>query len=684
MNRRRRFALPTVLVAAAVGALIAYAVGGRMVGDGLLFDLALRARSLTTPAAIAMDAPVAVIAIDRASLEAEELGRLPRALFGPVWAELVEALGQAEARAVGFDLLLSFSGNALQPGYDRDFQRALFRHGDKIVLGRTARVLPAKAYQAALRFEEGAFGFLELSRDGDGVYRRIATRQAVEGGPPMRGFTAALLARAGAPPPPAMLIPAPRRHPESLPTYSLIDVWRCLRTAPEAIAVAFAGRIVLIGSVLAEEDRLLTAARYLPAPTTPGPALTQDCELRPRPASLPEGRQVPGVHLHAQGVAAALTGAHVEPVGLSPRIVIAGAGAGLGAVAGLLFVPWTALALTVLLAGLLWAGEVALIGQGLWFPAALPMAAAVTSMVLAYLVRYLVEERRRRAIQRAFGRYLAPSVVAELADNPGQLKLGGTVRPVSIMFADLSGFTRLSTTVGPERLVALTNEYLAIIADVVDESGGYVDKYIGDAVMAIWGAPVPDSGHAAAAVTAALNMKQRIEEAGAAAQARGDHAFGIKIGVYSGEAVVGNVGSSRRYNYTAVGETVNVASRMESLPGVYECTLLIGQTTAEAATDAVFCREIDRVAVKGREEPLSIHEPLALKAEAGQAERDRAASYADALAHYRARRFAEAAAIWDGLGAEDGPARVMAARAREYLERPPPEDWDGVFVMSGK
>jgi len=685
MTRRRRLTLPTVLAATLLAAFASYLVGERMPGDGRLYDLALRVRGALAPGPeIEVEAPVAIIAVDQTSLDAEAFERLPRALFAPVWARLLDGLGAAGARAVGFDLLLSFSGNALQPGYDRDFQRALFAHREKVVLGRSGSVLPAKAYQAALRFDEGALGLLELTRDGDGVYRRIPTRFAVEGGSPINGFVAALLARAGAQPPPALLIPAAARHPESLPTYSLIDVWRCLESAPEALAAAFAGRIVLIGSVLAEEDRLLTASRYLPPPTVPGPALSERCDLRARPASLPEGRQVPGVHLHGQAIAAALSGATVEPGGLPLRLSAAAVVAALGAAAGLVLAPWTALALAVVLAVLLWAGEAALVGSGLWFPAALPMAAAVASMVLAYLVRYLAEERRRRAIQRAFGRYLAPSVVAELADNPGELRLGGTVRPVSIMFADLSGFTKLSTTVGPERLVALTNEYLAIVADVVDDTGGYVDKFIGDAVMAIWGAPVVNAAHAVDAVKAALTMQRRIERAGAEARARGEHAFGIKIGLHSGEAIVGNVGSSRRYNYTAVGETVNIASRLESLPGIYECTLLVGPSTAEAVADEVLCREIDWVAVKGRAEALAIHQPLALASAASEVERRAAARYAEALAHYRGRRFAEASAIWEALGAADGPARVMAARTREYLETPPPDDWDGVFVMAGK
>src|SRR5262249_27240955 len=158
-------------------------------------------------------------------------------------------------------------------------------------------------------------------------------------------------------------------------------------------------------------------------------------------------------------------------------------------------------------------------------------------------------------------------------------------REVTVMFADLSGFTAMSGKVEPEVLNRLTNHYLGLIVEQVEATGGYVDKFIGDAVLALWGAPAPDARHAINGVRAALAAVARVRQEHDVAQSRGERGFSVKIGMNSGPAVVGNVGTEHRYNYTAVGETVNVASRLESVPGIYGCQIVIGPRTAELVRD---------------------------------------------------------------------------------------------------
>jgi class 3 adenylate cyclase len=370
---------------------------------------------------------------------------------------------------------------------------------------------------------------------------------------------------------------------------------------------------------------------------------------------------------------------------------LAAVSAGAGAVLGFALTPWLTVLSVVAIAVLLFAIATGALTSSVWVPLALPLGALVVAPVIAYVVRYVVEDRVRRRIQNAFSHYLAPTVVERLSHDAAALRLGGELREVTLMFADLSGFTALSGRVSADVLTRVTNEYLAYIVEAVEATGGYVDKFIGDAVMGMWGAPVSDPQHASNAVRAALAAVARIHAEHTRAQARGEHGYGVKIGLNSGPAVVGNVGTERRYNYTAIGETVNVAARLESVPGLYSCDIVVGPRTAELAAADFLWLELDTIRVKGREAPLALFAPLGPIDAATPAQCEHARQFAEALADYRAMRFAEAAAAWDALAtdaresrAAANPATVMAARARAFALKPPPEPWDSVWVLTSK
>ena len=267
------------------------------------------------------------------------------------------------------------------------------------------------------------------------------------------------------------------------------------------------------------------------------------------------------------------------------------------------------------------------------------------------------------------------------------------------MFADLSGFTELSGRVEPEVLTHVTNQYLAYIVEQVEATGGYVDKFIGDAVMAIWGAPVEDHRHAVNGIRAASGAVARISQEKEVAEAKGEISFSVKIGLNSGRAIVGNVGTEKRYNYTAVGEMVNVAARLEGVPAIYDCKIVVSQQTAELAKGEFLMRELDTIRVKGREAPLVIFEPIVELPKASEEQIDRVRRYAEALAHYRSMRFAEACSIWEALSrdeqesvvSQDGKRKVslgssatMAERARSFTAQPPLSPWDSVWALTGK
>ena len=274
-------------------------------------------------------------------------------------------------------------------------------------------------------------------------------------------------------------------------------------------------------------------------------------------------------------------------------------------------------------------------------------------------------------------------------------RLGGEVREITVMFADLSGFTALSGRVPADELMASTNRYLALITEEVERTGGYVDKFIGDAVMALWGAPLSEPRHAVRAVDAALAIAARIATERRDAVARGEEGFWIKLGLNSGAAVIGNVGAHSRLSYTAVGETVNLAARFESLPGDYGCMIVAGPVTAAAIDGAFSVCELDLVQVKGKAAPLAVFEVFAPDCDAA----DYIADYGAALAAYRGRRFTDAERAWraldypgpidpkvpaDELDTVATPNRVMASRAGAFAAAPPPSDWRGEWVRTTK
>jgi adenylate cyclase len=664
--------------------------------DGLIYDLSL---SLTTHRPGTSEEPVAVIALDHDSLASSELSATPRVFLGPVWAKLLDGLAAGGVKAIGFDIVLAYSANRF-PGfdgqYDRDFLNALKRVRDRIVLARTGQQAPAFPYVAAVfnpatdaeKSEPEAIASIEMFPDSDGVQRRFLSRVVLRDGGARLTLAAALLKRAGEKRMPPQVLLAPAKPLEAIPTYRLVDVLRCVDSDPAAIEKAFAGKIVLIGTDLAGEDRIRTPDRFM-RPPQPRSGVAGGCGLPLLGASDAGSRTVPGVFAHAAAVEEVVAGDLVRPL---PRAFAAAAAmlAGLaGAALGFLLSPWLAAASSVLLASALFGIALLALPIGFWFPVVVPAAASGGSTVFAYVTRFVVEERRRQRVQRAFGHYLAPSLVDHLAQGEAELHLGGERRDISVMFADLSGFTALSGRIGPEALMAVTNRYLGHIVSEVEETGGYVDKFIGDAVMAIWGAPLADPDHAVHAAHAALSGVAAIATAKAEDDTQGRPAYSVKIGLDSGPAIVGNVGAARRYNYTAVGEMVNIAARLEGLPSDYGCTIVIGPGLEAAISGRFVTCELDWVKVKGKSEPLAVYELVAETRAASSAELAYPVEYAVALKLYRDGDFAKAAAAWLATTyphASAGvltPPQIMADRCAE-LNGNPPASWDGVFVKTTK
>jgi adenylate cyclase len=281
-----------------------------------------------------------------------------------------------------------------------------------------------------------------------------------------------------------------------------------------------------------------------------------------------------------------------------------------------------------------------------------------------------------------FGKFIPTDLVRTLLTDGKRATPGGETRPVTVMFADAAGFTTLSERMGVA-VIDIISRYLDIASRVVEANGGVVDKYIGDAVMALWGAPADDEEQALHACLAAREIVRAMREAGVADD-RGEP-LRIRIGISSGSAVVGNIGSARRLNYTAIGDTVNLASRLEGVNKRFGTEILIGETTQRAVGDRLPTREIAGIAVAGRAAGVRIFELL--DGPAGSAKPAWALGYEAALAAYRARAFGEALALLAGVLQErpsDGPARWLEAECLTLQAAPPDGNWNAILTLDSK
>lgn len=308
------------------------------------------------------------------------------------------------------------------------------------------------------------------------------------------------------------------------------------------------------------------------------------------------------------------------------------------------------------------------------------------SFVLSGVWKYTVEGRQRRFIQKAMSLYVSPKLVSQIIEDPSMLKLGGSKREISIFFSDLVGFTSLTEKNEAQELVKILNEYTTLMEEVVTSLDGTVDKYIGDAVMAFWGAPVDQPDHAYFACSAALESLRRLGVFRDDLLRRGLPEIDMRIGVNTGVAIVGNMGSERRFDYTAIGDPVNEASRLEGINKAYGTRIIVAEPTWAKVSDRIFGRMVDFMKVKGKEIPSRIYEVMAHNGKQTQAQETVKGVYEKAFAAYQSRRWDEAIAMAEGLVAEysDGPSKTLAKRAKGYKANPPPPDWDGSFAHMDK
>ena len=711
-SRDAVFALAVIALAGLAGA-----TPGLDALRGLSIDVltALRWRAFGDRHAPAAS-PAVVIALDEETHRTPPFAGTPQVMWTREIGRVLMAVAAADAKVIGFDVIFPTSIEqseipigedtlgARVRGFDRDYLRALalVARADKLVLGQVQHgdqpIVPSPGQRIAVGGQRNLRA-LNYHNDPDDIVRRIPVTLTVDG-MAQPSFAVELAARAlGARPVvqaggPTILSGYAissriantmavnfEGGADDIPTYSLADLRACVEKGDvEFFRRAFAGKVVLVGAVLDVEDRKITSKRFA---TAPEGARTVRCALPASPPGPFARDSIAGVYIHATAVNNLLRGEALSETGPLGAGAITATAAGLAVAIGFALAPVAALAAYAAAALAFTAGATAAFQHALALPLE-PVLLGLLALAATVGYRFIVTDKDKRLLRRSFALYLAPAVIEKMLSADTLPALGGETREVTVFFSDVAGFSSFSETLTPPQLVALMNEYLTAMTDIIEAHGGFVDKYIGDAIVAVFGAPHDDPDHARHAVEAALACRSRLKDLNHTAASFAGHRLDQRIGLNSGEVLVGNIGSHRRFNYTVMGDTVNLASRLEGANKFFASTIIAADATVERAGPGFLWRELDAIRVKGRRQPVRIYEPLARADEATPDLAARAATYAEGLACWRKREFKAAAQVFDRIAEDDAPAALFAKRAQAFAAHPPGPDWEPVNTLEGK
>ena len=598
--------------------------------------------------------PIVIVAIDEPSIH--ELGvrwPFPRSMH----ARLIDRAASDGARVVAFDLLLSEPAAA-----DDDAALAeAIRRAPRVVLGKTLEQSETAAAREWTRAEPlPAFiaagaraGEVGVDPDADFVVRvtpafadsfareivRVARNQGEN---------------ARAPNEPTLI-----RYAGPHGTFPTVHYYQAV--LPGLLPPGFfADRIVLVGLNVHASPELTR----------------KQADLYNSPFIDAEGGLMPGVEIHANLVANLLDDAAVTPASTGLNLLLAGVLAlGVGAMGASRGPAATAISLVIATIASLTLSYV-LFMRGMWLSPLLAIAAATWVYVVQTAVGFLVERRRARETRRAFAQYVPAEVVDRLVEQPELLQLGGEERELTLLFADLANFTTLSEHMAPPAVVALLGKYFDAMSTVIYRYRGTVDKYIGDGIMAFWGAPLPDDDHAAHALHAAIEMQEVFEGVARGLAGKDGSPVAMRIGLHTGNVVVGNVGSRARFAYTAIGDAVNLASRLEAANKVYGTSILLTDATVARLREPAGLRPVDSVIVKGRTEAVRIFTPCA--------DRELVEQSTAALDAYANGAWDRSAMLWREVLVRrpgDGIASVFMRRIEMFRRSAVPAGWTGATAL---
>ncbi len=714
---RRRDALAALVIALVSG--LVFASPALDIAHGLSIDVltALRWRVFgQRPQSEA--APTVVVVLDEESFDTPPFKGSPILTWTREIGKVLTAVIDGGAKVVGFDIVfpalieqseIPFDGEMLGArlrGFDRNFLRALAigARAGKVVLGevlqRDRPIGPSPAQRIAVGRNRNVRA-LNTYSDPDYVVRRLPL--ALPAGKRREPSMAVELAsRAlGATPEvapdgtttlagyrissavPNTLTLNFEGGADAIPTYSFADLYACAEKGDaEFFRRNFDGKVVVFGTLLNTEDRRVTSKRFA---TGVEGARAPRCALPMRPTTAQFARNsIAGVYVHATGVNNLIRRDALMEPGRVADGLIAVIFAGLTAFAAIMLAPFGAVLVYLGLAAAWTAGATAAFTQALALPLVEPFLAGLAALSATIGYRFIIADKEERFLRHSFGLYLAPQVIDKMLSSNKLPALGGEMRDVTVFFSDIASFSSFAETMTPNALVALMNEYLSAMTDIIEEHGGYVDKYIGDSIVAVFGAPVDDADHARNAVRAALMCRARLGQLNRMAAPFRGRELSHRIGLNSGDALVGNIGSRRRFNYTVMSDAVNLASRLEGANKYFGTSIMVSEATVKLTGAAFAWRELDAIRVKGRTQPVKIYDLLAERGRETPEQAAGAAIYAEGLACWRARDFAGAMRCFARTADGDPPAARFLLRAQQLTALPPGSDWEPVFTLEGK
>ena len=410
-------------------------------------------------------------------------------------------------------------------------------------------------------------------------------------------------------------------------------------------------------------------------------------DLRPTPFS----PVTPGIEIHANIIDNILSNKFLYPLNKDLEKLYIFFLAGVIAVAGRFSGPYRGVFIVAISISSVAFFHWNLFEKGYVLPIVKPLLAMTFVYLGVLLMKYIMEYRERRYLKSAFGYYIAPAVLEDILKSPDKLKLGGERKYMTVLFSDVEGFTSLSEQISPEEISALLNEYLTSMVQCITQNSGTLDKFIGDAVMALWNAPCAQKEHAALACETALLMMKKLGGLRKKWQEEQRPLLNTRIGINTGDMVVGNMGSKDIFDYTVLGAEVNVAARLEPLNKDFGTRIAVSESTRREAEkympERFVFRRLALVQLKGRDKSLEVHELVGLHEDTDERVLGAIEEFEKGLYLFMSSRFAEAKTIFQSLLERlphDGPSRIYISLCEYYEKNPPANDWGGIYVQSSK